>query len=560
MIKKPFAWSLIGLAGVSALTLATTAVAQTPAAALSGKVTSQAEGAMEGVVVSAKREGGTITVSVVSDAQGEYHFPAGKLDPGKYDVTIRAIGYDLPAPASVDVGAQSPAHLDLDLTKTAHLSNQLTNAEWLVSMPGTPQQKDQLAGGCGECHTLQRLVNSTHDAAEMAKVVQRMHAHTTNAAPMHPFFLQTAAKTMEDQPAKAEQDLGAFIATINLSTSDAWNYPLKTFPRPKGKATQVIFTTYDLPRADAAPHDEERDAQGNVWISDFQSAILSRLDPKTGKVTEYPIPILKPVDKGFPTGGLQIAIDKDGNVWEGTMGQAQAVRFNPKTEKFDVFPAPDAQIGDTRVTMIDPSFEQVDGKVWVNEAGVAPGNTNFQLDPKTGQWTRVTLPPGAPPAYAYDIVANQQNDAYGMGMTNDNIWKTDAKTLATSYYQIPTKGAGGRRGHIDSQNRLWWAEFFGNGLAMFDPTDQKITEWKIPTPFVNPYDAQFDDKTYMWAGGMASDLVERLNTKTGEFTEYLLPHETNIRHVDVQKSDGLSSLWVEDQHNGKIIHIEPLSP
>jgi virginiamycin B lyase len=559
MMRKPFGFGLlVGATAIASLTIPV--AAQTPASTLSGKVTSQAEGAMEGVIVSAKRAGSTVTISVVSDAQGEYRFPEGRLDPGTYNVTIRAIGYDLSAPSSVDVSDTSPAQLDLSLKKTANLSAQLTNAEWLVSMPGTQDQKNQLTGGCGECHTLQRVVSSTHDADEMAKVVQRMHVHTTNAAPWHPFFLQTAAATLAGPPAKAEQDLGAYISTINLSSADTWTYALKTFPRPKGKATQVIYTTYDLPRADAAPHDEERDAQGNVWISDFQSAILSKLDPKTGKVTEYPIPIQKPVDKGFPTGGLQIAIDRDGNIWEGTMGQAQAVRFNPKTEKMDVFAAPDWNIGDTRVTMIDPSFESVDGKVWVNEAGVAPGNTNFQLDPKTGQWSRVVVPPGSPPAYAYDIVANSKNDVYGMGMTNDNIWETDAKTLKTSYIQIPTKGAGGRRGHIDSQDRLWWAEFFGNGLAMYDPKDQKITEWKIPTSFVNPYDAQFDDKTYLWGGGMASDLVERLNTKTGEFTEYLLPHETNIRHVDVDEAGNLSSLWTEDQHNGKIIHIEPLTP
>ena len=36
-------------------------------AALTGKVTSAAEGPMEGVVVSANRQGSTVTVSVVSD-------------------------------------------------------------------------------------------------------------------------------------------------------------------------------------------------------------------------------------------------------------------------------------------------------------------------------------------------------------------------------------------------------------------------------------------------------------------------------------------------------------
>src|SRR4051812_15423551 len=68
--------------------------AQAPAA-LSGQVSSQQDGAMEGVLVSAKKDGGTITITVVSDAQGHFSFPASKLGPGKYAISIRAIGYDL---------------------------------------------------------------------------------------------------------------------------------------------------------------------------------------------------------------------------------------------------------------------------------------------------------------------------------------------------------------------------------------------------------------------------------------------------------------------------------
>src|SRR6202049_517854 len=65
------------------------------AAALTGQVTSQEEGAMEGVVVSAKKDGSTITVSVVSNKQGMYSFPANRLEPGHYSLKIRAVGYDL---------------------------------------------------------------------------------------------------------------------------------------------------------------------------------------------------------------------------------------------------------------------------------------------------------------------------------------------------------------------------------------------------------------------------------------------------------------------------------
>src|ERR1700731_2371674 len=57
-------------------------------AALTGQVTSAEEGPMEGVLVSAKKDGGTITVTVVSDQKGEFSFPAGRLDPGHYTIAI----------------------------------------------------------------------------------------------------------------------------------------------------------------------------------------------------------------------------------------------------------------------------------------------------------------------------------------------------------------------------------------------------------------------------------------------------------------------------------------
>ncbi|PYR29695.1 MAG: hypothetical protein DMF90_29270, partial [Acidobacteria bacterium] len=64
-----------------------------PGGALTGQVTSAEEGGMEGVLVSAKKAGSTITTTVVTDASGRYRFPADRVEPGQYTVTIRAIGF-----------------------------------------------------------------------------------------------------------------------------------------------------------------------------------------------------------------------------------------------------------------------------------------------------------------------------------------------------------------------------------------------------------------------------------------------------------------------------------
>src|SRR5262245_38112906 len=93
-------------------------------AALTGQVTSEAEGAMEGVVVSAKKADSIVTVSVITNAQGRYSFPASRLPAGKYTLKIRAIGYNLAGPASADVLDEQTATADLKLRKAKNLAAQ----------------------------------------------------------------------------------------------------------------------------------------------------------------------------------------------------------------------------------------------------------------------------------------------------------------------------------------------------------------------------------------------------------------------------------------------------
>jgi virginiamycin B lyase len=533
-------------------------------AALTGAVSSPEEGKMEGVVVSAKRPGSTIMVSVSTNAQGQYSFPQDRLAPGAYDITIRAVGYTLkPTTATIDSGGST--QLDLTLAKAAPdvLALQMSNSEWIQSAPGTPGQKMALER-CFDCHGLQRPIFSRKNAAEMAFTLERMTAHSANASPNFPFFHQNAAEILSHPPTKAQEALGAYIASINLSSGETWPYQLKTQPRPKGKSTQAIITTYDLPD-EAAPHDTMLDKAGNVWFSDFQHQFISKLDPKTGKVTRYPVPVSKP---GFPTGGLMITMDKDGNVWEGMMGQAQIAKLDPKTGKVQVFPAPDWDKGDTRFTMIDALHSNVDGKLWTKtNGGPDPDHANklYQFDLATEKFHEVLPLAGKRDIAAYGLVTDLDNNVYGLDNNPDQkqIWRTDAKTGETTYIDLLPGIGGARRGHIDAQNRLWFSQFHANGYSMYDPRTGKVTRWEVPVTYAGAYDVQFDEVRYAWGADMSTDLVQRLDVETGEWTSYLLPTSINTRHIDVQKSSDpkvLSSMWTEGQQTSKIVHIEPLTP
>src|SRR6266851_5100592 len=305
-----------------------------PAAALTGRVTSVDDGAMEGVVVSAKKAGSTVTISVVSDARGRFSFPAAKLGSGDYALRIRATGYELEAPAAADVVLAVTREVDLKLRKVADITPQITNAEWIASFPGTPEQKKFLYG-CVSCHTLERVAKSKHDAAGFMQVMKRMATYANNSHVERPQVRVVARDPMRDFGPDSDKQ-AAYLATLNLS-SGAWSYPLKTLPRAAGKGTRVVITEYDLPRKPLLPHDVIVDRDGIVWFSQFDEQFLGKFDPKTLKVTEFAIPVQRP---GFPKGTLDLEVDPEGNLWLSHMFQSGIVKFDKKTEKFRAFPLP----------------------------------------------------------------------------------------------------------------------------------------------------------------------------------------------------------------------------
>src|SRR5262249_706200 len=180
------------------------------------------------------------------------------------------------------------------------------------------------------------------------------------------------------------------------------------------------------------------------WFSDFQHHFISKLDPKTGKVTRYPVPVSKP---GFPTGSLMVTTDKDGNIWQAMMGQAQIAKLDPKTEKVSIYLAPDWNKGDTRFTMIDALHSNVDGKLWTKtNGGPDAGHPNklYQFDLATEKFNEVLPPAGKRDIAAYGLVTDLDNNVYGLDNNPDQrqIWRTNAKTGETTYIDLPL-GVGG---------------------------------------------------------------------------------------------------------------------
>ncbi|MFZ1171882.1 MAG: carboxypeptidase regulatory-like domain-containing protein [Bradyrhizobium sp.] len=555
MLRRSVIASLVCVAGIICVLAAGPSAAQQARPALSGTVTAGSE-ALEGVLVSARKSGSTVTVTVVSGKDGRYSFPATKLEPGAYSLRIRAVGYDLDGPSQASVAADQTTTADLMLRATKDLASQLTNAEWLASMPGTDGQKGQLLN-CVGCHTLARPLNSKYTADEfLTMILPRMQGYVNQSMPSHP-QLRHAERLKEergDQRVQVYRGVADYLASVNLSSHPTWNFEFKTLPRPTGAATRVIYTEYDLPRETIEPHDVIVDVNGMVWFSSFGEQNLGRLDPRTGKLTEFAIPEHKP---GFPTGLLGLRSDAEGNLWFGNMYQATIARFDPKTETFKFWPLEgEGNIDAAQINMVSPQSSGVDGKVWAQNNGFAGIH---RLDVASGKLETFEPFKGmSGPHNIYDVIPDSKNNVYFTDFRQRHIGRLDAKTGQIDLYETPTPSSAPRRGSMDAQDRLWFGEYRGDRIGMFDTKKEEFREWPIPPKWSSPYDVVVDKNGEAWTGSMLSDQVTRLNPATGETINYLLPRSTNIRRVFVDNSTTPVSFWAGNNHGASIVKVEPL--
>jgi len=552
-------FTAILLAGISTIAFHGASWAQS-APALRGEVRSADEGPMGGVTVTATRDKSTISVTAITDDQGSYSFPADRLAPGTYGLTIRAVGYDLDGKATANVAAEQTATADLKLKKTRNLMAQLTSAEWLASWPGTDAEK-RLVADCMSCHTLERVARSNHPAEEWVTIIPRMLRYAQNTTPLAPQMRTGESTGLLVQQPERLQRLAEYLASVNLSNSETFPYALKTLKRVSGKGTRAIITTYKLPKQTDQPHDVMGDPDGGIYFTYFGDPLLGRLDPKTGEVASYPIPILK---EKAAKGALSLYHDHDGNFWVSLMYQAGGAKFDKATKSFTMLPvAPEFNRESSQQAFVAPQSSHVDGKLWIQDVA---STSVYRVDLKTGKFENFKpysdIKPDSPlagrPHSIYEIFPDAQNNLYIADFSDRAIGRIDAKTGEYTFIQTPTDRSRPRRGEMDKEGRLWFAEYAVDNVAMLDTKTNRIQEWTVPTKWSLPYQAKIDKNGDLWTGGMASDRIARINTKTGDMVEYQLPANTNIRNLYIDNQTTPVTVWFGNNHGAAIVKLEPL--
>jgi len=551
-----------------------------PSNGLMGTVKSQNGKALEGVAVSARATGKTITASVFTNRDGEYYFPT--LADGQYRVWAQAVGFDT-GRAEPRIVSGKKIQQDFTLKPLQDFSKQLSGTEWANSLPdATPddrRMKQIFEYQCSGCHVTGFVLAKRFDAAGWGLILDAMINQRT--APNSP-----AQKLMQGY----KDEIVAYLTRIRGPQTSPMQF--KPLPRATGEAADIVVTEYDVPQGDkpdyyttqngsewtlgiagrtdaSVLHDAMLGKDGNVYFTDNSKPerSLGKLDPRTGRVTNY-----KLADKGenaVSTHGL--IWDPKGGVWFTNLTENTINWFDPKTGQFKRFPREGAAGPGQALISIAMDSK---GNIW-SSARVGA----IRLNPQTGEYTeyKTAIKGGLP----YGMTVDSEDNGWFAQLQADVVSVADAKTGKVTDIdfsaagQFPAKdveigqrsgsplkvppvyATGPRRMAADPKgDTVWVAEYFAGKLDKIDIHTKKVTRYNM-NPDSHAYGAHVDKNHMVWMPLANGDRVVKFNPFTEQFTEYPLPSiGTSSRWIDVDNSTDPVSLWIPYTGGNKIAHMQ----
>ncbi len=167
------------------------------------------------------------------------------------------------------------------------------------------------------------------------------------------------------------------------------------------------------------------DADGHAWYTDFGNQVIGELDPKTGKVSDYKLELLRPDQ---PKGSLDLEFDPDGNIWVGMSYQGGASKIDRKTKQVTTYALNKEWLDlTTQTNMVTPTHMYVDNKVWMTDNGDPQPLPARYHDRQMGE------PRGLQARRTADLTAtamptDKDNNVYMLEFGGNSIGMRNAKT------------------------------------------------------------------------------------------------------------------------------------
>ncbi len=217
---------------------------------------------------------------------------------------------------------------------------------------------------------------------------------------------------------------------------------------PKGNA----FTSYPMPEYRFMVPPEQgwartktlRISNGSVWAAGYTASRILKLDINSRKIIDYSIP------RGALPFGL--VVGPDNSVWFSSVITSQINKLDPATGRLSKYyvPIEEKERNDLRGMASDS-----EGNLWV--VATEKGKL-LKLEAKNGHFTDYVPPSEDSGPYSVDVDPKTNAVWFNEAFT-DRIARFDPKTSGFVEYSLPSADAGVRRVEVDRNNskRVWWA-------------------------------------------------------------------------------------------------------
>ena len=292
------------------------------------------------------------------------------------------------------------------------------------------------------------------------------------------------------------------IAICAAFASCAWaggsNYGVipGTHPNLAGKIAEWAVPTPRFAR-DPAPGPD-----GNIYISVMTGNKVARFDTKTQQFKEWDLP------SGHRPHGL--LVDKQGIVWTTGNGNGTIGRLDPGSGKVTEYQTPSRGGGPHTLVITE------DGVIWFT---MQSGNKIGRLDTRSsGQITEYRTSGGP-----YGLTLDKAGNVWFCRMGDDKLGKLDPRTGQMSELNTG-RGSQPRRIAAAPDGMLWVTLYGNGRLAKIDAGAMKVVkEYQLPAGNAGPYAVTVDGGGMVWVNEINTDTVVRLNPANEEIRVVQLP-------------------------------------
>jgi streptogramin lyase len=489
---------------------------------------------------------GASATTVFTNQDGRFQFPGARS--GRTP-TVRLLGYR--AQDTTSHADHDGVHFDILMRAETNQAGTAPASAYLSGV--SPDDKSILVMTCAACHQMPapevrayaKLIYDIPDVDPAEARTQSWHAIVQymnflsawdfgrggDNAPLDPNRVYSGGPVEPTTALLARTMLGSFQEVSHYA-----------YAAPVIANEHTVIREFEVPRPNAIREGLTLNDPGVIWLADVSANRLLRLDTATGGVRAVDIPSDKPADPHT------LMADPDGSLWVAPFFNGIISRLDPKTGKWSLWPLVtpgggppalhDLAFGADRNVLSDKH-----GRIWYTE--IVHDAVGW-FDPKTGESATYPIPevPGR--------VGGEQT--YGMAMSSDrtHIWYSQLGIGVFGSFNTETlkfeesvvlrdRNAGPRRITMGDGDILY-VTLFGTGqLAAYDTRAHRmIGVYDLPDRAAAPYAVTWDPRRkVVWIASSNADAIYRFDPRDKSFGVLPLPRAgAFLRMLAIDKSTG----------------------